>query len=145
MRVPDDAWGKAPSDWPAVERVMSLFQGVAALGFAAVIFLGGVTRFPPPTYQPLLDATDGYVWPYACAFLVAGSMLVGATTPAWKIAGYAVGVLAYSMFAGLFLVAVIKYPNAGSTAWWAYALFALQAATLAAFTWLFRARGDTGG
>lgn len=146
MRVPQDSWGiTAPGDWPAVERIMSLFQGVAALGFGCVILMGGAVRFPPPTYAPLLTLTRGQVWPYAVLFLVAGVLLVWGRTPVLKMVGYAFGILAYSAFAGLFLVAVIRYPDAGSTAWWAYALFAVQSASMAAFTWLFRKRADVGG
>lgn len=118
-----------------MERIASVYMGVVNIGFAVCIFVGGATRFPPPTYKPLLEITGGSVWPYSVAYLVSGILLLSRLQLA-RIIGAACGILAHSSFSALFLVAVIKFPEAGATAWWAYLAFASQSAALATLGWM---------
>lgn len=128
---------RCPWRWSSVERLACMYLGIIHLGFGVLIGLGGVTRFPPPTYQPLLDLTHGHVWPYGAAYLTSGLLLLGGQS--WtRMTGAATGILANSSFAALFLVAVFKYPTAGATAWWAYLTLASQSAALAALMWTHR-------
>lgn len=118
-----------------MERIASAYMGVINLGFAICILAGGVTRFLTPTYRPLLQLTDGSVWPYGVLYLTSGLLLMAG----WhlvRIIGAAFGILAHSSFSALFLVAVIQFPQAGATAWWAYLAFASQSAALATLGWM---------
>lgn len=124
--------------WSVVERLASVYLGCIHLGFGLLIMLGGAIRFPPPTYQPLLDLTVGHVWPYGLAYLTSALFLIGGHGHLSRMVGAIVGILANSCFAALFLVAVFMYPDAGATAWWAYLAFATQSAALAALMWTHR-------
>lgn len=109
--------------WREVERIVTVYLGVISAGFAASILAGGAIRFPPPTYQPLLDATGGAAWPYGMLYLASALALLAPQRIA-HLTGALAGFVAHSIFSGLFIVALIKYPAAGSTAWWAYGAFA---------------------
>lgn len=117
-----------------MERIASAYMGVINLGFAICILVGGVPRFLTATYRPLLDLTHGQVWPYGAIYLVSGLLLM-ARWPIARIVGAACGIIAHSSFSALFLVAVIRFPEAGATAWWAYLAFASQSAALATLGW----------
>lgn len=121
-----------------MERIAAAYLGVVHLGFGVLILAGGAIRFPPPTYKPLLDLTEGQVWPYALAYLTSGLLLTLARGARLRLAGAIVGIGANSCFAALFLVAVFMFPTAGATAWWAYLVFASQSAALAALMWTHR-------
>lgn len=125
--------------WSQVERLITAYLGLINLGFALAVIVGGAVRFPPPTYRPLLNATGGHVWPYGILFLISALGLLSWST--WgRMAGAAVGILAHSTFAALFLVAAVEYPDAAATAWWAYLAFATQSATCAALIWCHHVR-----
>lgn len=125
--------------WTQIEKFCTGFLGMVHVGFGVSILAGGAMRFPPPTYDPLLRFTDGQVWPYGLLFFVAGILMF---FPGWRtrFAGLAAGVVACDTFAALFLVAVVKFPDAGGTAWWAYFCFGSQASILAALVWAHRPR-----
>lgn len=125
--------------WSQVERLITTYLGVINMVFAVIILVGGVHRFPPPTYQPLLHATGGSVWPYGVMFGLSAVGLLSWSTLG-RMAGAIVGIIAHSTFAALFLVAAVKYPDAAATAWWAYLAFASQSATCAALMWCHRVR-----
>lgn len=118
-----------------MERIASSYMGVINVGFAICILVGGAVRFPPPTYRPLLEITHGSVWPYGAIYLTSGLLLL-VGYPMARIVGAACGVIAHSSFSALFLVAVVKFPEAGATAWWAYLAFASQSAALATLGWM---------
>lgn len=123
--------------WAQLERWLTAYLGVINLGFALCVLIGGAIRFPPPTYRPLLDATHGHVWPYGVLFAVSTAGLLARTTWAHMI-GAVLGIAAHSLFGGLFLVAVIRFPDAAATAWWAYLVFASQSAMCAGLVWVHR-------
>lgn len=123
--------------WDQAERLVATYLGVINAGFAVIILIGGAVRFPPPTYRPLLEATNGQVWPYGVLF---GLSAVGLLGRSWasRLTGAALGIVAHSTFAALFLVAVLSFPDAGATAWWAYLVFASQSAACAGLVWTHR-------
>lgn len=126
--------------WGQIERVLTIYLGAINAGFAACVFIGGAIRFPPPTYQPLLGMTHGHVWPYGVLFTLSAMGLLSRRY--WtRIAGCVFGVLAHSTFSGLFLVAVLTFPDAAATAWWAYLAFATQSAACGGLMWLHRRPG----
>lgn len=120
--------------WAQIERYLTTYLGVINAGFAFTVLVGGAIRFPPPTYEPLLDMTGGHVWPYGILFACSAVGLLSRGYRA-RLIGCAFGILAHSTFAALFLVAVLKFPDAGATAWWAYLAFASQSATCAGLMW----------
>lgn len=128
-----------------MERIGTAFLGLVATGFGFIILIGGAVRFPPPTYQPLLEATGGRVWPYAVLYLSSGFLLILGHRLVTKMIGAALGVVAHSVFSALFLVAVFLFPEAGATAWWAYASFATANAALGALMWTHRKRPNREG
>lgn len=124
--------------WFQVERLLTVYLGVINGGFALAVLVGGAIRFPPPTYAPLLAATGGQVWPYGVLFMVSSIGLLA--QPYWaRMIGAVFGIVAHSTFAGLFLVAVIQFPDAAATAWWAYLVFSSQSAACAGLMWCHRA------
>lgn len=125
--------------WSQVERLITTYLGLINLGFALAVLVGGATRFPPPTYRPLLDATGGHVWPYGILFALSALGLLSWSAIA-HLVGAILGIIAHSTFAALFLVAAVHYPDAAATAWWAYLAFASQSATCAALVWGHRVR-----
>lgn len=136
--IGDDWTGECRTvTWNQVERLVASYLGVINAGFALTIIIGGAIRFPPPTYRPLLDATNGEVWPYGVLF---GLSAIGLLRQTWtsRLVGAIVGIAAHSTFAALFLVAVLSFPDAGATAWWAYLVFASQSAACAGLIWAHR-------
>lgn len=124
--------------WKQVERIATTYLGIINLGFGVAILVGGAIRFPPPTYAPLLDLTGGQVWPYGAVYLASGAFLVYGPSLWSHLVGAVLSIAANSAFAALFLVAVLTFPNAGATAWWAYFAFATQSATVAFLLWTHR-------
>lgn len=125
--------------WSQVERLITAYLGAINLGFAIIILVGGAHRFPPPTYEPLLHATGGSVWPYGVLFGLSALGLL-CRHHHGRMVGAVLGIAAHSTFASLFLVAAVKYPEAAATAWWAYLAFATQSATCAGLMWCHRVR-----
>ena len=123
--------------WSQIERLLTTYLGIINAGFAAIILVGGAIRFPPPTYEPLLDMTGGQVWPYGVLFAISAAGLLSRGY-ATRVIGCVFGVIAHSTFAALFLVAVLSFPDAAATAWWAYLAFASQSATCAGLLWFHR-------
>ena len=96
----------------AVAIYRALLVTHAALGVA--ILVGGAERFPFPTYQPLLDLTDGQVWPWG--FSILASAFAMAVQGWWiNMIGLGIGLLWMNLFSTMFFAAY-KYEQAGSTA-----------------------------
>lgn len=128
-----------------MEQMASRYLGVIHAGFGFLILVGGAVRFPPPTYRPLLDATNGHVWPYSVLFLASALPLLFARTWFPRVVGCGIGVLANSTFSALFLVALLTFSDAAATAWWAYFAFATLSATLGGLIVCHRPRRDRRG
>lgn len=79
------------------------------------ILFGGVEHFPFPTYQPLLDMTGGAVWPWGDTIIIAGiAMLIPNN---WlNLLGLVLGFFWMNLFSAMFLIALVQYEGAGSTA-----------------------------
>lgn len=133
----DHAEGCRTLTWNQAERLVASYLGVINAGFALTIIIGGAIRFPPPTYRPLLNATNGEVWPYGVLFGLSAFGLLGGSWTV-RLVGAVLGIAAHSTFAALFLVAVLSFPDAGATAWWAYLVFASQSAACAGLVWTHR-------
>lgn len=86
---------------------------------ATAILVGGAMRFPPPTYQPLLDMTHGHAWPWAIGIGLSAILML-AHNQQVNMVGTFIGMVWMYMFASMFAVAVAEYPDAGATAPVAY-------------------------
>lgn len=136
--------GEEEMTWVQIEKFVAGLLGIINIGFGVAVLGGGAVRFPPPTYEPLLRFTGDQVWPYGLVFLFSG---VAMLLPEWRVrfGGVVASVLIHDVFASLFLVAVVRFADAGGTAWWAYFCFGAQSAILAALIWWHRMRGSVGG
>lgn len=98
-------------------------MGVINLALGVSVIVGGAIRFPPPTYEPLLALTNGKAWPYGLLFCLSGILMMNRRLKVLEI-GTTVGLVAHNLFAAMFLVAVVRFNDAGGTAWVAYAGYA---------------------
>lgn len=98
-------------------------------GLGVAVLAGGPERFSFPTYQPLVDMTNGETWIWgAWVLAAAGLMTVPARWP--QIVGLWLGMAWSIMWCALFAIAVVTYPTAGATACIAYGGFAMIDAAL---------------
>lgn len=79
------------------------------------ILAGGEARFPYPTYQPLLDLSQGHVWPWGVSIGAAGILMTLHSKWA-NLTGLALSFAWHNLFSAMFAVAVVQYPTAGATA-----------------------------
>lgn len=105
-------------------RVAATALGVTHVLFGLAILIGGAVRFPPPTYTPLLEFTNGHVWPYGATFLASGVLLLIHKVCSVAL-GCLLGAIITNLWAALFLKAVFDSPDAGATATVAYGGYAL--------------------
>ena len=101
-------------------------------GLGVAVLVGGPSRFVKPSYQPLIDYTNGQTWIWG-VWIIASSLLI-ATPFKWPNAlGLWLGMIWHISWSACFTVAVINYPNAAATPMVAYAGFAaIDAALLTA-------------
>lgn len=99
-------------------KVLAVIYRVVAVGHVALgvsILIGGIARFPYPTYQPMLDLTRGAVWPWGAVIITSGvAMLIPHRV--LNLAGLGVGFCWFNLFSAMFAVALWKYDESGSTA-----------------------------
>lgn len=82
-----------------------------SLGVAVLV--GGVYRFPYPTYQPLTDLVNGHTWLWGIWILASAGLLMIPTR--WpQIFGLWFGMVWHIMWGVSFAVAVVKYPTASA-------------------------------
>lgn len=112
----------------ALQWVWNIMVTVHAVMGLAVL-AGGRERFAYPTYQPLIDLTNGETWIWGVWVLAAGLIM---TIPARRpqIIGLWLGMVWNVLWCTLFAVAVVEYPTSGATATVAYGGFALIDAAL---------------
>lgn len=115
---------KEYSKMKSSHRTASLILGVVHVVFGIAVLIGGSIRFPPPTYQPLLNFTNGEVWPYGLVFLIAGVLtLFHKTIPI--MVGLLLSAVIDNFWSALFLVAIFSSPNSGITPSVAFGGYAL--------------------
>ena len=102
---------------------------VVNVGLGSVILAGGVDRFAPPSYNPLIDFTHGRTWIWGVWILLSGMLM---TTPfRWpNIIGLWLSLFWHTTWMACFVVAVINFPGAASTPIPMYAGTALLSAAL---------------
>lgn len=98
-------------------------------GLGIAILVGGPARFSIPTYQPLVDLTNGHTWMWALQIITSGAlMMVPFKWP--NIVGLWLGMVWMIIWTGLFSVSVMNSPTAAATPAVAYAAFAMINAAL---------------
>ena len=102
---------------------------VVNVGLGSVILAGGVDRFAPPSYNPLVDFTNGRTWIWGVWILFSGMLM---TTPfRWpNIVGLWLSVFWHTIWMSCFIVAVVNFPGAASTPIPMYAGLALLSTAL---------------
>jgi hypothetical protein len=98
-------------------------------GLGLSVLVGGQARFTIPTYQPLIDLTNGHVWIWGVAIMLSAFLM----TMPWKVptvVGTWLGMVWMIMWASLFSVSLLQYPQAAATPVVAYAGFAMINAAL---------------
>jgi hypothetical protein len=106
-------------------NIMTALHG----GLGVAVIVGGVQRFSPPTYSPLVDLVDGHTWVWGVWIMAsAGLMMVPHRWP--QMIGLWVGMLWHWLWCVMFAKAVVLYPDAGATAGLAYGAFAMICAAL---------------
>lgn len=90
----------------------ALIAGHVGLGIA--ILVGGISRFPAPTYTPHLELTNGEVWPWGVAILLSSLAM---TAHGWWInmIGLGAALLWMNLFSAMFFAAYSD-PTSSSTA-----------------------------
>lgn len=102
---------------------------VINVGLGSVILAGGVDRFAPPSYNPLIDFTHGQTWIWGVWILISGLMI--ATPFKWtSIVGLWLGLVWQIIWMACFIVAVVNFPGAASTPIPVYAGLALLSTAL---------------
>lgn len=93
-------------------------------GLGVAILSGGIERFSLPSYQPLVGLTRGQVWWWGI-IIITSAVFIIAPFKYVSMLGLLIGVAWMNMWAALFLVALLHYPEAAATPMVAYAGFAL--------------------
>lgn len=98
-------------------------------GLGLSVIIGGQARFTIPTYQPIIDLTNGHVWIWGLAIMAAAGLMM--TPYKWpNVTGLWLGMVWMIMWSTLFGVALANYDEAAATPLVAYAGFALINAAL---------------
>lgn len=126
--------------WRTLERLYTVHLGIIHIGLGVAFFVGGHSRVSSVTYRPLLDLSNGEIWPYSLALLFSGSLLV---MPFIKVnyLGHWVGVIFFNLLAAMFGIAVVRYDSAGALLWWVTMAFATFHGVHIALTWVRRSHG----
>lgn len=129
--------------WNQLSRGVCAVLGVVHVSLGLSVLLGGVPRFPPPSYSPLLELFNGSIWPYGTWWLV-GGLLMFFPRRVIRMLGTVMSTLVSCVWMGLFFVAAITYDNAAFTPVAAYGGYALFNAILSALMWSHREYLDEG-
>lgn len=101
----------------ADDVVAAIYRTVAAVdaALAMAILAGGNARFPLPTYQPLLELTNGQSWPWGVSIGAAAFMIM-IHSQVLNLLGLAISFLWLNLISAMFVTAIVQFPGAGSTA-----------------------------
>lgn len=94
------------------------------VGLGMAIVAGGIDRFPSPTYDALIDVTNGRVWIWGFVILIAG-VWMSMPFRKFNMAGLWLSTIWHTTWALSFIVAVFASPHASATAIPAYGGFAM--------------------
>lgn len=110
-------------------RAIYLIMAIGEIFVGVAILIGGTDRFPYPSYQPMLDLSNGSVVPWGMVVIIAGVLMLVPHRFA-QLVGLAVAFLWFNLFCVMFVVADIQYEHSSSTAPVPYAILALISVAL---------------
>lgn len=99
------------------------------IGIGMAILAGGASRFPPPSYRPLLAYTDGRVWLWGLVITLA-ALLMGTPFRWANIVGLWISMFWHIVWMACFTIAALHYSSAAVTPIPAYGGFAMFSAAL---------------
>jgi len=111
--------------WVLMERVFCKALGVIHALLGVAVILGGLARFPPPSYTPLIDVSGGNIWIYGTVWLGGGLVMMFGPSTRIRLVGVGLSVVLSNIWAALFAWAAWSYPNATFTATVAYGGYGL--------------------
>lgn len=84
------------------------------IGLGFVILVGGVDRFSVPSYNPLVDFSDGRTWLWGVWIIISGMLM---STPfRWpNIIGLWIAMFWHLIWMACFTVAMLNFPTAATT------------------------------
>lgn len=84
------------------------------MGLGSVIIAGGINRFPEPSYQPLIDYSNGRIWIWGIWICIAGICM---STPfRWiNIIGLWLGMFWCVIWMTCFTIAAIHFDSSATT------------------------------
>lgn len=102
------------------------------IGLGAAILLGGPGRFTYPTYQPLVNLTQGHTWIWG-VWILAAAVLMLLPLQWLNMLGLWLGMVWMIVWAAMSTVSVVNYSDSAATPMVVYAGFAgINAALLTA-------------
>lgn len=84
------------------------------IGLGTAIITGGIERFSPPSYNPLVDYTFGHVWLWGI-WIIAAAMLMSAPFRRVNIIGLWVAMAWHFVWMSAFTIAALHYSTAAVT------------------------------
>ena len=102
---------------------------IVHIGLGTSIIVGGTERFSRPSYTPLLTFTHGQIWIWGLWILIS-AMLMGIPFRWINIIGLWLGMVWHIVWMAAFLLALIQYDTAVSTAAPVYGGLAMICAAL---------------
>jgi uncharacterized membrane protein len=127
--------------WRQFERGLCLLLGTVHFLLGFVTWVGGEERFPAPGYTPLLQLSNGVVWPYGIAWMIGGAIMILCRSD-FRLVGIGIVILVSNLWAALFMLAAFNDPHAPLTPMVAYGGYGLMNAVLAAIIWMHRGQED---
>lgn len=98
-------------------------------GLAVAIIGGGESRFPPPSYLPLIEYSRSNVWIFG-AFIGLAAFLMLCYNRTISIIGLWLSMFWHIIWMAAFIISAVNYENSAVTPIPAYCGFALISATL---------------
>lgn len=102
---------------------------MAHMGLAMAVFAGGIARFSIPSYDPLIDYTNGHVWIWG-VWIIVSALLMSAPFRWINIAGLFLGMCWHWIWMASFAVAAINYDTAAATPVPVYGAMAMMSVAL---------------
>lgn len=84
------------------------------MGLSMAIISGGVDRFAIPSYNPLVEYTQGHVWVWGVWIAISG-ILISVPFKWPNVLGLWLGMFFHIIWMVCFTIAVVKYDSAAST------------------------------
>lgn len=99
------------------------------VGLGTAVFAGGIVRFSLPSYDPLIDYTNGHIWLWGM-WIIFAAFLMEPPFRKLNILGLWIGMLWHIVWMACFTIATLHYETAAATPIPVYGGFAMIHAAL---------------